>query len=99
MMEMNPNDTLKLGICIGVPSHCRGGNERADQTAMQGFEKSQPDVPLTLRRAKRIIFPYIDKCIAMTPKPKSLGHCGTYPDATGESRGRCRFRLTTGHGI
>ncbi|GFW84267.1 reverse transcriptase [Trichonephila clavipes] len=25
------------------------------------------------------------------------GHCGSYPEATGESRDCCRFRLTTGH--
>ncbi|GFV35502.1 uncharacterized protein TNCV_3205331 [Trichonephila clavipes] len=77
---------------VGIP-----GNERANQKAKQGTESTQPEVPLTLRRAKSIISTHIDKYTAMTQKTKSFGkpwetgHCGPNPEAPGESRGCCPF--------
>ncbi|GFU30296.1 HTH_Tnp_Tc3_2 domain-containing protein [Trichonephila clavipes] len=54
-----------------VPSHVGiPGNERTDQKAKQGAESSQPEVPLTLRRAKSIISTSIDKCTIATQKTK-----------------------------
>ncbi|GFW15903.1 reverse transcriptase [Trichonephila clavipes] len=52
---------------VGIP-----GNERAFQKAKQEAESIQSEVPLTLRRAKRIISIYIDKYTAMTQKTKSF---------------------------
>ncbi|GFV82617.1 reverse transcriptase [Trichonephila clavipes] len=44
-----------------IPSHVRiSGNEGADQKTKQGAESSQPDVPLTLRRAKSLISTNLD---------------------------------------
>ncbi|GFT34351.1 reverse transcriptase [Trichonephila clavipes] len=57
-----------------VPSHVGiPGNERANQKAKQGAESTQPEVPLTLRRAKSIISTHIDQYIAITQKAKSFG--------------------------
>ncbi|GFV42570.1 reverse transcriptase [Trichonephila clavipes] len=57
-----------------VPSHVGiPGNERADQKANQRAESSQSEVLLIIRRAKSLISTYIDKCTAVTQKPKSLG--------------------------
>ncbi|GFV44667.1 DDE_3 domain-containing protein [Trichonephila clavipes] len=79
-----------------IPSHVGiPGNKRAYQTAKQGAESTQPEVPLTLRRAKSVISVHIDKYTAMTQKTKSFGkpwetvHCGLNLEAPGESRGCC----------
>ncbi|GFV05409.1 reverse transcriptase [Trichonephila clavipes] len=87
-----------------VVLHWVPGNQRVDQKAKQGAESSQVKVSLTLRRAKSMINTCIDKCTVMIQKTKSLvmpwrnpGHCGSFPEASGESRGRSRFRLTTRH--
>ncbi|GFW76980.1 hypothetical protein TNCV_2593601 [Trichonephila clavipes] len=85
-----------LAFCPGVPGsiHSRGSPlfMRADQKAKRRTESSQPEVLLTLRRAKNMISTYIDKCTVVTKITKSLGnlnHCRSYPEAPGESRGRC----------
>ncbi|GFS97646.1 hypothetical protein TNCV_2558301 [Trichonephila clavipes] len=56
----------------------------------------QREIPLTLRRAKSIITIYIDKYMATTQKKlehwKAIGnpgHCRSYPEVSGKSRGRC----------
>ncbi|GFV69196.1 reverse transcriptase [Trichonephila clavipes] len=53
---------------VGIP-----GNERAGQKVKQGAESSQPEVPLTFRRAKSIISTFIDKYTIVTQKTKCLG--------------------------
>ncbi|GFV15859.1 reverse transcriptase [Trichonephila clavipes] len=60
--------TLQVPSHVGIP-----GNERADQKAKQGVESTQPEVPLTLKRAKIIISTHIDKYTAMTQKTNSFG--------------------------
>ncbi|GFW60500.1 hypothetical protein TNCV_568481 [Trichonephila clavipes] len=37
-----------------------------NKKAKQGAESSQPEVPLSLRRAKSVISTYIDKCTSVT---------------------------------
>ncbi|GFV34837.1 reverse transcriptase [Trichonephila clavipes] len=88
-----------------VPSHVWiPSNEFADQNAKQGAESSQPEVPLTLRRAKSIISTYIDKCTAVTQKTKSLGKpwktlatVGSIPRHMERAEAVAHFHLTTGH--
>ncbi|GFX72990.1 hypothetical protein TNCV_2814301 [Trichonephila clavipes] len=63
-----------LALSIGPksrwdPRQC----ETVDQKAREGAESTQPDFPLTFRRAKSIISPHIDKYTAMTQKTKSFG--------------------------
>ncbi|GFY15419.1 reverse transcriptase [Trichonephila clavipes] len=70
---------------VGIPS-----NERANKKAKQGVESTQPEAPLTLRRAKSIISTLIDKYNAMAMKtsfgkPWETGHCGPNMEAPGES--------------
>ncbi|GFW52838.1 hypothetical protein TNCV_2394171 [Trichonephila clavipes] len=53
------------------------GSDNGDRcytfSTTRGALVAQPEVPLTLRRAKSIIPTHIDKCTAVTPKTKSLG--------------------------
>ncbi|GFW81911.1 uncharacterized protein TNCV_2885851 [Trichonephila clavipes] len=63
-----------------------------------------PEVPLTPRRAKSIISPYIDKCTVLTQKNKSLGkpwvtliNGGPIPRYLDRAEVVTRFCLTTGH--
>ncbi|GFW51051.1 hypothetical protein TNCV_3593331 [Trichonephila clavipes] len=69
--------------------------ESRDQKAKQGAESSQPEVPLTLKRAKSICPHILTDVTVTTPKPKSLGkpwetgHCGSNPETPGESRDCC----------
>ncbi|GFV20520.1 reverse transcriptase [Trichonephila clavipes] len=49
------------------------GNERADQKAKHGAKSTQPEFSLTLRRAKSLISPHIDKHTAMTQITKIFG--------------------------
>ncbi|GFU54159.1 reverse transcriptase [Trichonephila clavipes] len=76
---------------VGIPD-----NDRADQNAKQGAESSQPEVPLTFRRAKSIIFKFVDKYTIVAQKInclgkswKNSGHCGINSEAPGDSRGCC----------
>ncbi|GFU37319.1 hypothetical protein TNCV_4273071 [Trichonephila clavipes] len=73
----------------------------SDQRAKQGIAWSQPEVPLTLRRAKSFISVYIDKCTTMTQDTwKAMGnpgHSGFYPGAYEDSRGNCP--LTSNHWV
>ncbi|GFW33093.1 hypothetical protein TNCV_2110231 [Trichonephila clavipes] len=55
------------------------GNKRADQTAKQRADSTQPEVPLALRRAKSIISTYIDKYTAMTQKTEFWKAMGNWP--------------------
>ncbi|GFV16898.1 reverse transcriptase [Trichonephila clavipes] len=88
-----------------VPSHVGIlGIERADQKAKQGAESSQPEVPLTLRRAKNIISTHIDKYTAMIQKTMSfrkpwetLATVGPIPRHLERAEAIGHFRLTTGH--
>ncbi|GFW31416.1 reverse transcriptase [Trichonephila clavipes] len=84
---------------IGIPS-----DERADQKAKQGAESTQPEAPLTLRRAKSIISTYIDKYTG--PKNefwKAMGETLTtvspIPKPLERAESVAHFRLTTGHGF
>ncbi|GFT53207.1 uncharacterized protein TNCV_4233061 [Trichonephila clavipes] len=88
-----------------VQSHVGiAGNKRADQIAKQGAESTQPEVPLTLRRAKSIISTYNDKYTAITQKTKSFGKPwvtlvtgGPIPRHLERAEAVVHFRLTTGH--
>ncbi|GFU59303.1 reverse transcriptase [Trichonephila clavipes] len=67
---------------------------------------SQPEVPLTLRRAKSIISPYIDNCTAVTQKYKSLGKSwetlgtvGPIPRHLERAETVARFHLNTRHEV
>ncbi|GFW52781.1 reverse transcriptase [Trichonephila clavipes] len=80
------------------------GNERTEQKAKQGAESTQPEVSLTHKRAKSIIFTYIDKYTIMTQKTKSFGRpwetlVTVSPILRHLERAEAvsRFRLTTGH--
>ncbi|GFW53869.1 reverse transcriptase [Trichonephila clavipes] len=84
---------------VGVPS-----NERADPKAKQGAESTQPEVPLTLRRATSIISTYIDQYTAMTQKTKSfekqwetLATVDPIPRHMERTEAVSCFCLTTGH--
>ncbi|GFT42186.1 uncharacterized protein TNCV_1008611 [Trichonephila clavipes] len=79
-------------------------NERADQKAKQGAKLSQPEVPLTLRRAKSIISTFIDKYITLTQNTKILGKPWEILATLGpilrhleRVEAVVRFYLTTGH--
>ncbi|GFX87941.1 uncharacterized protein TNCV_4374061 [Trichonephila clavipes] len=70
---------------VGIPS-----NERADQKDKQVAVSSQPEVPLTLRRAKSLITTCFDKCTSTAEETKSLrkpwetlaivGHIPKFPE-------------------
>ncbi|GFS97500.1 uncharacterized protein TNCV_4262781 [Trichonephila clavipes] len=86
---------INLGSHFGIP-----GNERADQKAKQGAESTEPEVPLTLRRAKSIISTHI----AMTQKTTSFGKpwetlvsVVPIPRHLNGAESVARFRLTAGH--
>ncbi|GFS98440.1 uncharacterized protein TNCV_3478361 [Trichonephila clavipes] len=86
---------INLGSRFGIP-----GNERADQKAKQGAESTEPEVPLTLRRAKSIISTHI----AMTQKTTSFGKpwetlvsVVPIPWHLVGAESVARFRLTAGH--
>ncbi|GFU49897.1 reverse transcriptase [Trichonephila clavipes] len=84
-----------------VPSHVGiPGNEGAKQ----GLESTQQEVPLTLRRARGIISPYIEKYTAMNQKPNCFGKSwetlatvGPIPRYLKRAEAVARFRLTSGH--
>ncbi|GFU35356.1 transposable element Tc1 transposase [Trichonephila clavipes] len=91
-----PQDTISH---VGVPD-----NESADQKAKQEAESTQPEVPLTIRKAKSIISTYIDKYTAMTQKTKNFGKpwetlatVGPIPRHLERVEVIARFCLTTGH--
>ncbi|GFV59179.1 uncharacterized protein TNCV_2339201 [Trichonephila clavipes] len=72
--------------------------------AKQGAESTQPEVPLTLRRAESIISTSIDKYTAMTQKTKSFrkpwetqATVDPIPRHLERAEAVARFRLTTGH--
>ncbi|GFS87676.1 reverse transcriptase [Trichonephila clavipes] len=84
-----------------VPSHVGLlGNERADQKVKQGVESTQPEVPLTLRRANSIIFTHIDKYTAITSHGKPWETLATV-DPISRHLERAEtvacFHLTTGY--
>ncbi|GFW51792.1 hypothetical protein TNCV_1187241 [Trichonephila clavipes] len=67
--EVSARTNVGIGALQRVPSHVGiPGNENADQKAQQGTESSQPEVPLTLRRAKSITSTFIDKYTTVTRK-------------------------------
>ncbi|GFW56211.1 reverse transcriptase [Trichonephila clavipes] len=79
-------------------------SDRADQNAKQGAESSQPEVPLTLRRAKSLISTSIDKYTIVTQKTKCLGKpwetlatVGPITRHLERAQAVARFRLTTEH--
>ncbi|GFX21132.1 transposable element Tcb1 transposase [Trichonephila clavipes] len=95
--ERTPPTTMWVPSHIGIPS-----NERADQKAKQGAESTQPEVPLTLRRAKNTNSTHIDKYTAMTQKRKSFGKpwetlttLGPIPRHLEGAEAVARFLLTT----
>ncbi|GFU62968.1 uncharacterized protein TNCV_28861 [Trichonephila clavipes] len=80
------------------------GNERSNQRDKQGAESSQPEVLLTLRRAKSIISTLIDQYTAMTQKTKSFGKpwetlatVDPIPMYLERAEAVARFRLTAGN--
>ncbi|GFV47263.1 reverse transcriptase [Trichonephila clavipes] len=84
---------------VGIP-----GNERADQKAKQGAESSQPEVPLTFRRAKSIISTFTKKYIIVTQETKSLGNSwetlvtgGPIQRHLERAEAVARFCITSGH--
>ncbi|GFS76570.1 hypothetical protein TNCV_1621711 [Trichonephila clavipes] len=87
------------GLCPYSESSWNPGNEKADQKAKQGAESSQPEVPLTLKRAKRAIFPHtLTNVYCHDPRhlepwkdTGNLGLCGSYPEASGENLRRFFF--------
>ncbi|GFW52931.1 uncharacterized protein TNCV_2395101 [Trichonephila clavipes] len=79
-------------------------NQKAYQKAKQRDKSSQPEVPLTLRRAKSIISTIIDKYTAVTQNPKSLEKTWETLAIVGpilrhleRVKTVALFRLTTGH--
>ncbi|GFV64922.1 reverse transcriptase [Trichonephila clavipes] len=88
-----------------VPSHFRiPSNGRGDQKAKQGAESTQPEISLTLRRAKNILFTHIDKYIIMIQNTMSFGKpweilatVGPIPRHLEKAETVARFCLTTGH--
>lgn len=84
---------------VGIP-----GNERADAKAKQGAESSQPDLPMTLTRAKNLI--NISVKYATTEnlqnacsgkKWETLATVGPIPRHLERAEAVARFRLATGH--
>ncbi|GFT34019.1 reverse transcriptase [Trichonephila clavipes] len=90
-----------------IPSHVGiPGNKRGIKKDKQGVESTQPEVPLTLSRAKSIISTHIEKYTAMTQKTKSFGKpwetlapVGPIPRHLERTKVISRFRLTIGHDI
>ncbi|GFU61681.1 hypothetical protein TNCV_4522151 [Trichonephila clavipes] len=67
--EKEPEEGIR--VCPKSYLNPRQWENRTD--AKQGAESSQPEVLLTIRRAKSIIYTDVDKCTATTQKTKSLG--------------------------
>ncbi|GFT84986.1 uncharacterized protein TNCV_2507821 [Trichonephila clavipes] len=93
-----------LRPCSGSQVMLGSSAMRVDQIAKHGAESTQPEVPLSLRRAKSIISTHIDKNTAMTQKTKSFGKpwetlatVGPIPRHLERAEVVARFRLTTGH--
>ncbi|GFY02614.1 hypothetical protein TNCV_3504941 [Trichonephila clavipes] len=83
---------INLGSHVGIP-----GNERADQKAKQEAESTQPEVPLTLRRAKNIISTHKNE--EFSKAMGNSGYCGPNPEAPGESRHCCQLSPNYRHDI
>ncbi|KMQ82368.1 reverse transcriptase [Lasius niger] len=88
-----------------VPSHVGiPGNEKADNMAKCGAEHDQPEVPMTLSRAKNLINNYINKSSFASQREESIGKqwetlaaVGPIPRHIERAEAVARFRLTTGH--